>query len=679
MNLPDRLKNAYASCDRLQHTRLFKIVATIAIAVIALGFIITQFVRSAASEDQQRMKLVDPSQVPIGGAQDTEGTPAGGQVAQPTEAEQAARQQVAELANTQIRLYNKLISNQNNPAGSAVAALAVAVPLIGAVWLGLGVTYLVLGFLGAVIAYPLIRFGSPFWHQVGVFSAGVLVLAASFSALVQASRLLLSAATPITAIARNVVAEAVRMKISLVFIVLLIIALAALPGLLDPSTPLRYRVQSFLQYGSSAAYWLTAVLVLFLSCATVAFEQRDKIIWQTMTKPVRPWEFITGKWLGVMTVAGMLLIVACTGVFLFTEYLRRTQPAQGEVTPYRASEGEGVVVEDRLVLESQILVGRQIVRPHIPDSLAAEVEEGVKNRYNELRRLFQENPRANIEPKMDDVRREVESQALAGFLSIGPGDFRGFEFLGMREAKDFDLPLTLRYTVNSGANNPTDFFRVTFVLPGSQPFIRSVPLGQPLTLPLSTAAIEEFPDRQGDERHAVRLGIFNGDVQTRTPNAKSINFVPDGLEISYASSSFHANYFRVVLVMIAKIAMLAMIGVVCATFLSFPVACMVAFGTFLLAETADYLNEALEYFGPTHDSDTITIHYKIISAIAQPLATTFKSYAELAPVGNLVQGKLVDWATVGWAFAVLGVIVLVLGLIGSIIFKNRELATYSGQ
>jgi ABC-type transport system involved in multi-copper enzyme maturation permease subunit len=674
VNLTDRVKNAYEAADRLQHTRMFKVVATVIILVIALGFIVTQYVRSAARAGEQRMQLIDPANVPLNG-QTAADTPQ----AAPTEAEQAARKQVADLANTQIRLYNRLVSNQNNPAGAAVATLALAVPLIGAIWLGLGITYLFLGFLGAVIAFPLIRFGSPFWHQAGVFAAGVLVLAASFSALVQASRLLLSASTPITAIARNVVAEAVRMKISLVFIVLLIIALAALPGLLDPTTPLRYRVQSFLQYGSSAAYWLSAVLVLFLSCATVAFEQRDKIIWQTMTKPVRPWQFIAGKWLGVMTVACILLAVACTGVFLFTEYLRRTQPAQGEVTPYRAEAGQGVVVEDRLVLESQILVGRRIVRPHIPESLAVEVEEGIKNRYAELRRMFEENPRANLEPKMEEVRKEVESQALANFLSLGPGDMKPFEFIGMQEAKDFDLPLTLRYTVNSGANNPTDFFRVTFLLPGSQPFVRSVPLGQPLTLPLSTAAIEEFPDRQGDERHVVRLGIVNGDVQSRTPNEKSINFIPDGLEISYASSSFHGNYFRVVLVMIFKIAMLAMIGVVCATFLSFPVACMVAFGTFLLAETADYLNEALEYFGPTHDSDTITIHYKVISAIAQPLATLFKSYAELSPVSNLVQGKLIDWSTVGWAFAVLGIIVLALGAIGSIIFKNRELATYSGQ
>src|SRR5262249_32782404 len=127
---------------------------------------------------------------------------------------------------------------------------------------------------------------------------GCTALTAAFTALVQALRLAFSGPHPVLAIARNMIAEAVRMKISLVFIIILIFALAALPGTLSQDTPLRYRVQAFLQYGTGGAYWIIAILILFFSAASVSFEQRDRQIWQTMTKPVAPWQYILGKWLG---------------------------------------------------------------------------------------------------------------------------------------------------------------------------------------------------------------------------------------------------------------------------------------------------------------------------------------------------------------------------------------------
>ena len=137
------------------------------------------------------------------------------------------------------------------------------------------------------------------------FLGGLGLLSLSFFILMELLKLLFSGAHPVIAIARNVVSEAVRMKVSIVFMVMLLFGLASLPGLLDDSTPLRYRVQSFLQYGTGGTFWIIAVLVLFLAVGSVAFEQRDRIIWQTMTKPVAPWQYLLGKWLGVVGIAAV--------------------------------------------------------------------------------------------------------------------------------------------------------------------------------------------------------------------------------------------------------------------------------------------------------------------------------------------------------------------------------------
>lgn len=99
--------------------------------------------------------------------------------------------------------------------------------------------------------------------------------------------------------------------------------------MLDPEQPLRYRVQSFLQYSVGGSFWLIAVLVLTFTTASICFEQRDKVIWQTMTKPVSHAKYLLGKWVGVTGLAAVLLLVCGAAIFMFTEYLR-DQPAKDE-------------------------------------------------------------------------------------------------------------------------------------------------------------------------------------------------------------------------------------------------------------------------------------------------------------------------------------------------------------
>lgn len=600
--------------------------------------------------------------------------------AKPTEDEAKARLEQLEAWNAQARVFNRLIDEQFSTRTVSIGAGIACVPILAAVWMGIGLTVLGYLALGAAVCWPLLRFGNEFWKGVGMYAAGVLVLALSFSTLVQAMRLLLSASHPVTAIARNVLAEAVRMKVSLVFIVILILGLAALPGLLEPNTPLRYRVQSFMQYGATGSFWVTAILVLFLSAATVAFEQRDKIIWQTMTKPVRAWQYILGKWLGVVGLAAVLLGVSCTGVFLFTEYLRRSQTAIDEVAPYVSAKGPGAISEDRLVLETQVMVGRRVVRPILPMELGVAIDESVKAKMQEAKRLYETDKRSYEAPNEAKILRETEKELLGAYLSVEPGTIKPFEFAGLGEAKNFSVPLTLRYKVNAGANNPTDFYTVSFMVEGSQALVRSVPLGQVLTIPLSNASVKHRPGKTGVEAETLRLWVANGDYNQKIPNNTAISFAPDGLEVSFAVSSFQSNFLRVAIVMWLKLAFLAVVALTAATFLAFPVACLVSFGVFLLAESAGFLAYSLDYF--TADSEAGAaerLSYGLVELIARPMSEMFRFYSNLSPMADLVEGRVVPWGTVGHSTLVMGGLCLVLGLIGSIVFRNRELATYSGQ
>lgn len=627
--------------NRLQHATPFKIVASIAVVVVAAAVFATYFVSVTSAPESAALvpEFVAPPEM-------TE--------AQRSELEAAQRtlREILEGQRVDIKLVGTVCA-----AGAGVAIIIV--------WLGLGLTYLGLGLVVAAVAWPLAMFEpTRDWARLLV---GVVALTAAFTALMQALRVLLSGPGPVFAVARNVLAEAVRMKISIVFIVLLIVGLAALPDLLNPATPLRYRVQSFLQYGTGGSFWIIAILVLFFSVASVAFEQRDRQIWQTMTKPVAAWQYILGKWLGVVGLAAVLLAVCCSAIFLFTEHLR-TQPARGEIQTVGA---QSQPTEDRLILETQVLAARVSVEALPPPDLDEEaLERAIIDRIEKERRLNPDFPEDS-----EELRAKMASDLRKGvvqlYRSIEPTRYEIYVFEGLAPARQAGQPLILRYRIDAGSNPPDQLYRLTFIIDGT-PIVEEVGLGHSHTLPALRPGVI-------DDEGRLIVQIYNGDVLQGIANPETITFPPGGLEVSYSAGSYRMNFLRVALVLWIKLAFLAMLAITAATFLSFPVACMVAFGAFFAAESALFLVQSLEVYD-TLDRQGNAIWYKVVIAwIATAVSRMFSTYANLKPTTSLVDGRLLAWSSVAWAVVVIGIWSLALYGAAVAIFRRRELATYSGQ
>ncbi|HYE02110.1 MAG TPA: ABC transporter permease subunit [Phycisphaerales bacterium] len=650
--------------DRLQRSFWFKVIAS---AALLLGSVIGVALYAAGRSGRETQLTMTVPEEPA---------------AVPGEdpALAASRQALREARERVLRGLNSVVGRGADWTAVAVGTGVAVVLALIIVWMGLGLTYLGLALIAGLAVVPMILWGGRIvltrsqqgapgvlLRDLGTFLAGVVALTASFTAALQALRLLLSGPWPALAIARNVVQEAVRMKVSLVFIILLIFGMAALPELLHEGTPLRYRVQTFLQYGAGGTFWLVAIMTLFLAVGSVAFEQRDRVIWQTMSKPVAPWQYVLGKWLGVVGVAGVLLVVSASGVFLFTEYLRN-QPAHGEVAPYVAA-GNLAVSEDRLALESQVLAARRVVRPTVPGVDQEAMRQLVEER---IARSRQTEPDLRDTPDLRArLRDEIDTERLQQHLTIEGGRSETFVFEGLEPAARAALPMTLRYKINSSGNDPQLFPRVTFYIPNGGAVVREVALGHAMTIPLSAGAV--------DEHGRVTLTVINGDVHADTPNPYTINFPPDGLEIYFAAGSYRANFVRVMLVLWLKLSVLAMLGVVAATFLSFPVASLVAFGIFLMAESARFLWNSLEFYASTETSGEVIWWRVLVRAVAVPVSGGLRFYADLRPSRDLVEGRLLGWETVGYAVGTLGGLTLLLLGAGVLIFRRRELAIYSGQ
>lgn len=655
------IRERLGALNRLQKTRWFKIVASVVVLAIGIALVASYAVaRSANSgpaivlnDDAARDVRVEDAKTP------EEREIAERVVAQRTTAEAAAS------------VINNALKARSDPTGVATAVgIGVAFALT-VIWLGLGLTGLAVVAGLALLALPPFFIGRemnmPRVRGLGLFVGAVGILTFAFLALMEVLRAALSGSFAVTAIAKNVVNEAVRMKVSLVFIVMLLLGLAALPALLDPTEPLRYRVQAFLQYGTGGTFWIIAILVLLLSVGTVAFEQRDKIIWQTMTKPVAAWQYLLGKWLGVAGVAAVLLGVSSAGIFLFTEFLR-DQRAMGEEAPYKAP-GDSVIVEDRFVLETQVLTARASVRPLIP-TLTEESKQNEINKIVEKLKLMDRNFEATP-AAIARIADEQEKQRLSQFLTLEGGARRSMKFEGLESAKRLNSPVTLRYRVSVGSDDPRYTHRLSFLFPNLQPRVQQVPLGQAMSIDISPAAISNDG--------SLEVEIINGDFYAQEVNDQTMSFPPDGIEVFYPVGTYRANFFRAISVLWLKLAMMAMVGVTAATFLSFSVASLVAFGTFFVAESTGFLIKSLDYFSSETKEGGIDVFRLIVRAVAVPVARLFQTYSELTPTTNLVDGRMLGWSQVALAVFVLGLVTFALYAFGVWIFRQRELATYSGQ
>lgn len=681
---------------------------------------------------------IGPGAAPGGNDSQAQNGPAQNGQAQNGEAQNGQPGDKADAPTAEERsteaIVRDVIAARADPTALGVALAIGGGLALAVIWLGVGLLYLALGVvaIGAIKLGPVLHVGQGY---VAV-AVGVLILTAVFVALMQVARLLtgysmwmlvfaavalgvgvgvglgVSSAVPgskagpagvlagmaafaaafvpmvrftmsmqpgaVSAIARNTLAEAVRLRLSVVFLVLLILGLAGLPQLLDPHEFLRYRVQSFLQYGVGGTFWLIGLLVVLFGVASVAFDQRDKTIWQTMTKPVSPAQYVLGKWLGVAMLAGVLLAVCGSGVYLFTEYLRN-QPAAHEVRAYVAEDGR-LISNDRMILETQVLSARETVQIEPWQIDEKRFDEGLNER---VEAILQEEAVPGETQEARDQRRAQVLARIAGDLRksvlqaqrvIGPGDSGVYRFNGLQDARTSNRPLVLRYKVNSGGNMPDVLYRITFQFRGAQAEVREVPLAQMLTMPL-------LPGIVGDDG-TVEVQITNGDVfkgAREGANPESISFPPDGLEITYAAGSFRMNFLRVIAILWVKLAFLAMVGVVAGTFLSFPVACLVSLTVFFSAEGASFTKSALDNYATEDRQGKTLIFNTIVSKVAEAVSGTFQVYSDLRPTARLVEGLRLGWADAASGTAVLLLSTVVLYVIGVFVMKKRELAIYSGQ
>ena len=108
-------------------------------------------------------------------------------------------------------------------------------------------------------------------------------------------------------VARQTFSQCLRTKVAAVFTVLLVASLAVLPSVMVGDGTLAGRIRTFLDYSFSVVSALLSLVVIFLAVGLVSGDVRDKHVFIVCVKPLGRWQYVLGRWLGIVLLSSMLL------------------------------------------------------------------------------------------------------------------------------------------------------------------------------------------------------------------------------------------------------------------------------------------------------------------------------------------------------------------------------------
>src|SRR5882757_448454 len=103
---------------------------------------------------------------------------------------------------------------------------------------------------------------------------------------------------------------AIRFRLFVVILVLLLAAVVGLPVLIKDDGTARGFTQILLTYTLSAITGLLGLCTLWLACGTLARDIEESQIQMVAVKPIPRWKIWVGKWLGLVTLNAALLALA---------------------------------------------------------------------------------------------------------------------------------------------------------------------------------------------------------------------------------------------------------------------------------------------------------------------------------------------------------------------------------
>jgi hypothetical protein len=439
---------------------------------------------------------------------------------------------------------------------------------------------------------------------------------------------------------------AIRFRLFAVIAVLLVLAVVGLPLIIKDDGTANGFTQIILTYTLSAVTTLLGISTLWLSCGTLARDIEECQIQVIATKPIARWQIWLGKWLGLASLNAVLLILAGGCIYGLLQWRASKLPAS-----------------EQAELRTQVMIARGSAGETNNDvEIDAETEQVLQNR-------LKQSPVTVAD--LAEVRKQIREQVKADYQLVPPGYTRQWQ-IDLGSAKNYlaNKPLQLRIKFNAANHSP------------SGTYVGAWQIGDPNStnvVQLTQASLT--PDNFHEFQIPPNLFKSNGELDIVFLNANTTALLfplEDGMQVLYPESGFTVNYVRALGVIFCWLVLLSAIGLMAASFLSFPVATFFALALLAVAFSSDSLSEAVGTGGPpaaTHSFSDL-----IVTPLYECILYLLNLAEKFSPITDVSTGRSIPWSEVATAFAQ---IVLLLGgafaLVGIILFNRRELATAQNQ
>lgn len=452
----------------------------------------------------------------------------------------------------------------------------------------------------------------------------------------------------IWAVAKNTFAKAVRMKIAVVFLLLLVILLPVMSVIMTGDGTTKGKLQSFVSYGLSLTAFLLSLLTIIISTYTLASDMKYKQLYMVLTKPIRRFELLCGKFLGVIMLNFILLLLFSAVIYILTLQIPRIT---------------GADTDQLQLLDAQFFTARASL-PMVIDR--AKIKDEAMQAFEKMKEADQLSEDKTDKQILSGLIKQKELQARAA----APGGELVWEFENINtKSLGPKQNIFIRFKYDASARPPDKKVIGTWVV-GDYRQIKYGD-GKPKT-PIyratrrdiiSTIHEIQFPaDAVATDGYLAVL-FYNEPVN----NTTVIFPIEDGLEVLYKAGTFTTNYIKTVILIFTRLTFLAALGISMSTCLSFPVAILICLSVFFTGMINSFIVESFDYL-----SLPMTIFYTFT---IKPIIWLLPKFdAELSVTKYIVSSEILNVVFLLSATGFLMVKAIIVSLLGALIFSRREIA-----
>ncbi len=432
------------------------------------------------------------------------------------------------------------------------------------------------------------------------------------------------------------------MKIAAVFIILLIVLLPLMALSMTGDGTLKGRLQTFVSYGLSLTTFLLCLLTIIVSIYSITSDIDQRQIYTVITKPIRRFQLLFGKLLGVILLDVAMLALFSAIIYATAIYIPKfLEASDTELTQ----------------LNNEFFTARASIIP-----AEIDVSQEVLDTYKKLEETGQ-LPQDVLESKLvregfiKGLTKRIELSKRAAPV----GHELIWEFNNIKPL-DPNQSLFVRFKYDVSVNPPDSHVYGRWVVGDIRQLPFEIYTFDRKDLIRTFYEIEVPADAVADDGY-LAVAFLNVPL-----NNTVVIFPPeDGLQILYKADTFTANFIRAVLLILLRLIFLACLGTLAASFLSFPAALLFCLVVFLTGTISGFCLESFDFMGENLS--------KFYTYIIRPIVQLLPQFDKFSPTKFLVPARLLSWSLLAKvAVSLICIKAIILLLLAFLIFNFREIA-----